>query len=402
MRKKRSNEDARRRTSLCGTVIMSLCATLLGACESSPDDPGRAPNAAVVREVVDLGVVEQDELLIGRDGGYSGSVGDRDVWVFGDTVLAVPDAEAPIWLSNSWSSTIDRRADDGLEPLTLGRDAFGEPSELLPYTEAEEDFNERHRGEDCAEAPCGARWALWPGPLVSDDARGRSLLFYSKIYSEPGPFNFRGVGSSIAVWSDARTRPSRRILDEDAAHPTLLFGEDKPAFGAAALIVDDHLHAFACEREESIKPCLLARVPLDDALDEDAWEYLDGERRWTSDGGRAAPLFHGSDIMSVAYNAYLQRFVAVYAEPLGRDIVLRTATRLAGPWSAPVHVARALETREPGWVYDALAHAELESAEGRTLYVSYTREPPGRSGRELRLLRVEIDLAPRLSERTSP
>jgi hypothetical protein len=42
--------------------------------------------------------------------------------------------------------------------------------------------------------------------------------------------------------------------------------------------------------------------------------------------------------LSISYNSYLRRFVAVYGEPLANHVVLRTSPQPHGPWSAPVRV----------------------------------------------------------------
>ncbi len=64
-------------------------------------------------------------------------------------------------------------------------------------------------GEDCKEKPCGARYVVWPGNMLFDEANNRVLVFYNLIYAEPGDFNFEGIGSSIAVWNDPDERPVR-------------------------------------------------------------------------------------------------------------------------------------------------------------------------------------------------
>lgn len=170
---------------------------------------------------------------------------------------------------------------------------------------------------------------VWPGPPIWDAARGRALIFYGLIYGEPGPFNFRGVGESIAVWRDF------------------------------------------------------------DALERAAWQVWDGAG-FSGDVGKAKPLFDGAPIMSVHHAPALGRYLAVYAAPVSRDVELRTAPALSGPWSAPLR----LFVTDPGageWTYDAVAHAALAEDDGRVLYVTYSR-PTGETWFSARFPLVRVEL----------
>jgi len=216
------------------------------------------------------------------------------------------------------------------------------------------------------------------------------VVFYHKVCAEPGLFNFRSVGSSIAVWSDLDTNPTRPVVRPGSDYPTMLFTAGEPSFGDAALVVGNTVYAYGCDLVWIAKPCRLGRVMIDDVLDRSAWQFYAGDGNWVSDVGEASPLFDGADIMSVSYNAYLDRYVAVYSEPLGTDVVMRTAARPEGPWTAATRLFRArASVMEPSWVYDAVMHPEFESDNGRTIYVTYTRQL-GSFASELRVVAVEL------------
>src|SRR5262249_28511562 len=159
--------------------------------------------------------------------------------------------------------TDDLVARDGISGLTGPTDSAGAPAYFIAPTVDEAAYNAAHYGNSCTEAPCGARWAAWPGPPLWDATQGRTLVFYGLVHAAPGDFNFSGVGQGLAVWPDFASWPQRPEVSPGAEHPTLLFGQGEPPWGTAALIEGDQLYAFACETDSSglSPPCSLARVP---------------------------------------------------------------------------------------------------------------------------------------------
>jgi len=365
-------------------VLMFLTLSACGGEEGPPPE-------CAVKSTTDMGVLEQAATIRGRDGGYPGLFAGKSVWLYGDTMLDVENEIGSKWLNNSWSWTEDQNAADGITGFVERTDAAGAPTEFYPQTPVEEEFNDAHRGDPCQVEPCGARWALWPAAFVADPDRNRALVFYHKIYGEPGEWNFYGVGSSIAVWNNFEDLPERPVVNPGAEHPTLLFNQDEPAFGDAALLVEDMLYAYACETDWVAKPCVLGRVPVDQALERDAWRFHSGADNWVEDFNEAQVLFDGNDIVSVAYNRYLQCYLAVYSAPMDNRAMLRTAPRPEGPWSAPLPVFEAQKPEnDNGWVYDALPHPELERDNGRIQYVTYSRAT-GFFLSEVRTVEVELE-----------
>jgi len=358
-------------------------AVLAAACADGP------PAEVTVVSATDVGTLETAAGIRGRDGGYSGVFAGRSIWLYGDTILDAPAADGSSWRHNSWSWTEDADASDGITGFQQRVDGAGAPTELFPLTAVEQEFNDAHFLEPCTAEPCGARWALWPGQIVADPARDRALVFYSKIYAEPGDFNFHGVGSSFAVWDRFEDQPTRPVFDPGAEHPTLMFPDGQPGFGSAALVVDELLYVYACGLDGLGKPCRLARVPLADVLGRGAWRFYAGGDGWVADVDRAASVFDGNDIMTVAHNPYLDRYTALYAEPLTTRVSMRTAPSPAGPWSRAVELFEARAPEGDGWTYDALAHPEFEQDGGRVQYVTYSRAT-GFLESEVRVVRVEL------------
>ena len=334
--------------------------------------------AVVVVEVNDQGPLEQSDLILGRDGGYSVAAWGRSVWTYGDTVLVEPDEEGQTWHTNSVSWTMDDDATDGLSGFVEPTDSTGAPAFFLPFTADEVAFIESHRDTD------QARWALWPSATVFDVDRDRVLAFYGKVYAEPGAFNFEGVGQGLAIWEALDAEPVRPSADRVADHPTLMF-DAASRMGDAAVVVGDLLYAYGCPGSR-VKRCVLGRVPLEAALDRSAWRFhRNGD--WVEDIDRAKPLFSAHDILSVHAHAGLDVFVAIYSKPLSNGVMLRTAPAPEGPWSEAVRVFDAEPADSGAAPYSALAHAEYDEPDA--IWVTYFRETAPFAG-ELRLVRVGL------------
>jgi hypothetical protein len=359
----------------------AACALAVTACSGPP---------AAIRAVSssEVGLVAQSPLVQGHDGGSSAVLFDRSVWLYGDTVLALNDADGTNWHSNSFATIADPVPSSGLSGFEERLDSAGAPMQFVANTEEEAAFDRAHRGDPCMTSPCGARWAVWPGSAVFDAPRGRALIWYGLVYAEPGSFNFHGVGQSLAVWSDFASLPDRPVVSPGATHPTLLFAQDEPGFGTAAAIDGDFFYSFACDSSGLKRPCTLARVESASALDRASWTYWNGSA-WSPAIGDLQPVFDGGLGMTVFRLG--SNWLAVYARSLSNDIVARTAPMLTGPWSDETPLFTADRKGDSGWTYDAYVHPELTPADGGALYVSFTRSNhQGWFGSETALVRLVI------------
>jgi Domain of unknown function (DUF4185) len=364
----------------CGEVIPS----------SDPPDGGPPPPGFRVVSYQQLGLVPQPSVVQGRDAARSALLWGRSVWTFGTTVLNKAGADGKNWHINSFSTTNDLLGNDGLIGFSEKLDSAGVPARILEPTPDEAEYNANHAGEPCRIPPCGAYYDSRPAESVWDAARGRSLVFYHLAFLEPG--SERRLGQSIAIWSSLETTPDRPAVSQ-GEHPTLMFGDSEPAFGAAAQVIGNDLYAFSCEPDPAKlnSPCLLARVSLDEVLSRPSWTYWDGAQ-FSSELADAAAVFTGNAVMTVVRSTLLDRWLAIYAEPLTNAIMARTAAELTGPWSDQVEI---FKTPTPGpdrWTFDATLHDEYTENDGRTLYLSYSRpnSANGPFGSEVVWARVDI------------
>lgn len=349
------------------------------------------PPAAHVRGTLELGVVSQSSLIIGRDGAASALLWGRAVWVFGDTVMRIPDSEGQTWHDNSFSLTADLDATDGIGGLAEPTDAAGAPAYLLAPTADEEAFIVAHRGSPCAEQPCGARYAAWPGAPVFDARRNRALVPYGLVWAAPGDFNFHAVGQSFAIWNNLSSAPERPVVSPGTAHPTLLFGETEPNFGTASAIDGDTLFAFGCVLDWLSFHCSLASVGLDRAFDRSAWRFWDGAQ-WSAAMADARPVLDASSDLTVQFNPHLGQWMAIYSGVFSNEVLIRTAPALTGPWSDEATLLTADRRGQGGTTYDAQPHAEYAQDDGQIVYVTYTQPSgDGPFGSEVVLVQVTLE-----------
>jgi hypothetical protein len=367
---------------VCVGFLASL--GMLGCGASGP------PASLAAVQTTDLGVIGSNPEILGRDGGYSGTFAGNSVWVFGDTFLANPNADGQTLISDSWESTTDLNATAGITGFQAPEDSAGAPAMLLSYTASEQAFNAAHQGNPCQQQPCGARWALWPGPVVADTARNRALIFYQVVMAQPGNFNFAAVGYSVAIWQNFADQPQRPTINPTAEHPDLLFGQSDPDFGSAAFATGDTLYAYACNGNILGAPCVLGQVALENVLNVSAWTFYAGNGNWSGNVADAVTVMNAAPIMNVSWNDYLQCYVAVYNAPFSQDVMIRTSPKPEGPWSQEVIAFEALAPTSGGSsVHDALAHPEFNGNDGQIMYVTYSHST-GAFTSDLQLVSVEV------------
>ena len=170
-------------------LLLDLGASGCGLRFTSDSSNSGSPLNLTVANVTDLGTIPTNPDILGRDGGYSAVFQGSSVWLYGDTFLAIPNAEDFTLISDSWSYTKDLNAQNGITGFQERLDSVGAPTMILPETPDEQAYNTAHNGNRCQQQPCGARLALWPGSIVVDPASGNTLIFYSLVSALPGNFN---------------------------------------------------------------------------------------------------------------------------------------------------------------------------------------------------------------------
>lgn len=374
--------------------VSFLVLGMAGCGLNSSSAPTGPPPELSVTQVTDLGPIPTNSDILGRDGGYSALFQGFSVWLYGDTFLARADAQNRTLLSDSWSFTTDLNAQSGLSGFQERLDSTGAPIMILPETAAEQAFNQAHNVNNCVAQPCGARWALWPGAIVVNPANNTALISYMVVSAQPGAFNFQGIGTSVATWQNLQSQPQRPILNPPivANHPDLMFTQDEPGFGSAAFVTNGILYVYGCgiPANGSDKGCRLGRVDPSRAQDRSKWTFYAGNGNWSSKVSDAISVFNGGPgILSVSWNSFLQRYVAVYSAVFSQNVMMRTSPNPEGPWSGEVVAFVAMQPSS-GNVYDAHAHSEYDVNGGQTIFVSYSRATPAPFSSEVRLVSVTL------------
>lgn len=70
---------------------------------------------------------------------------------------------------------------------------------------------------------------------------------------------------------------------------------------------------------------------MGDVVIKDQWEIYSPDGNWDKDLTRGKVVFNGNGIMSVAFNPFLDRLVAVYSQPMSTAVMFRTAEHPEGP-----------------------------------------------------------------------
>lgn len=312
---------------------------------------------AACRPYAELEVVSVSELgamPFGLDdvrGGYSARVDEGVVWVVRDgarpAVFQTPDVDAA----------------DGVQAL---RPAVG----VQALTDVE----------------AGAGGILRVGPVVHTDEG--ALLAWELVRGE-GRWRTDALGQGFASW-DGHVEAERPVVRPDAEVPTTLFDGD--AMLASELVLHEGLlYAFGCAFRGFGNSCHLGRVAPGAVQDPAAWSYWDGAR-WQSERGAAVNVVGAADALSVHWVEEAQHWIGIYSDPFGPGVVVRTARRLTGPWSAEIPLFEAEEGDGGERPYGALGHAAYHrgDGEGWTELVTYHRALE--EGSELRMVEVAVTL----------
>lgn len=324
-------------------LFLTLVVTLPLQCiaDNKPDPP------PTIASITPLGAVAAPVNVKARDGGISTRVGDQILWLFSDTLFTPAAEDGANLRSNTAALAPLATPLDTSEPT----DSTGAPFQAIPFTAEELAYN-------IASGQPDERIALWPGGLLpqSDGA----LAFVHKLYVHPGQFNYEHIGIELAEFAQGQTGATRGGT---------LFGANEPIL-VSPLQHDPYIYLYGLITIDSSRGIGVARVTTEQVRNRAAYQCWDGAA-WVDDCSKIATLFDQvPGAVSMAWNDYLGRFLAVHSLALSNEVVMRTAAQPEGPWSAP----QALFTGDApteGVDYAGAQHPELARNQGRIIFVSY-------------------------------
>jgi len=131
---------------------------------------------------------------------------------------------------------------------------------------------------------------------------------------------------------------------------SLLWTADRPSYGSAAALVDDEVYVLGGLGARFLAADVyLARAPSAQIAEPGAYEYWQGGGHFGPDPDRALPLVEAGLSPSLAFDAARQRWLMLYAEPLAREVKVRSGLGVSGPWSMPYTLGLCdLPTSDPG------------------------------------------------------
>ncbi len=300
---------------------------------------------------------KRDAGIVGQDGSASVQVDGVVYWDFGDTLV---DGGGMIPNTIGWSADTDASDCLSLKPKTIE----GRVAPLLPAAPGER--------------------TVWPIGMA-ETAPGQVYFYYASVVPDP-KYGYRVAGVGLASF-DTATLTAQRLLN--GALPWL---DGMPEPGRV-YVDDQYVYSFlAASRETWTTDTILARVPKNAMASLNDYEYWEPrEGRWISglwDAAAGSWLPSLNDIgelwrqpgllngMDVAYNPFLQRWLAVYNTNFMGSLNARTANAITGPWDQQDTELVNCFLFHPGLqgfpCYGASQQLAYAQDGGRTIYVSYS------------------------------
>jgi hypothetical protein len=359
-----------------GHAGMSAAAGSGGSAGEAAEVCQRAdPDAAVsVKEVSEAGTVSSPASIALRIPGPISWIGGKLTWLFPKTIRkdgalgadTAPNQPNAAFLSRDKPNVLEEDLDpDGVPRRFLTADDENATSELWPT-------------------------ALLRVPPPTDQENTTGLAFVR-------------VSRDLINYDVAVGRVSRNTTT--AQEPlTPLFAETDSKFSTGGFRGNEYGYLFACQVDANISdrndparyPCKVARAKLAELTQRDSYRVYDpAQEQWVADLSAGAPVIYGPPgMLSLSFNNYLGRYIAVHSRWFSNDVVVQTATMPAGPWREELSFT--LPAPSVGVTQSALEQPALIAPEAcaKTIWVSYmspTADTMGYpSAAEIKLVKVEL------------
>ncbi|MBB3038961.1 DUF4185 domain-containing protein [Hoyosella altamirensis] len=316
------------------------------------------------------------DLGIMWDNGGSGD--DQQLLVaFGDTVgdCRQPGGE---WRSNALLRSVDTDLSDGVDLLVPRH-----TDSLVAASVAPE-------GQDFARQIIeglgfsGVEVTIIPTAAVAID--GKQYINYMSVREWGDHGEWRTNFSAIAVSEDNghtwETALSTIRLSSDVSFEGVpQFAPGHENFQMHAYVKSgEYLYGFGTPPGR-FGAAHLSRVAVGDILDLNAYEYWNGVS-WEAEAAQTEPVIPAPvSELSVQWNEYLGKFIAMYADEPAGTIVLRTAESPEGPWS---DASILIDSSDISGLYAPYIHPW---SSGNTLYFAISRW----SDYNVLLMRTDLD-----------
>lgn len=323
---------------------------------------------------------------VGADGAYSIPLGNKTtLWTFGDTWIGSIENGRRVGCSMINNSAAVQDLQDKNAPLTFHW-TRGQSGSFTEKSSAQAPGSKK-------EEP-GSLWVsttkdgsyYWPADGIVYS--GELYMFLHKIKpnkSKDTLFQFDTVCDAFLHVENPTDPP-----DKWRHTITDLPNNAEELFIGTACMWDPEYMYIMCSYPKlkdglNVHPQILARIPKDE-LDTFKFEKLqyfckdpaNKSNSWTTELKDPVVLFaDGAPELSVTSVSGIKGVVAVYMPPLSRNIMIRCAPDIEGPWSAPQLVYTCPESKDI-MVYSVKAHQELAKEPGE-LVLTYCRNSDDKS-----------------------
>lgn len=294
-----------------------------------------------------------------QDGGQSIPIPGGSLWLFGDTFYGQPNPSQPPQNSQirgaHWATLAQLPADAANLPPALNYVTTPNNTPLNPLTLLP--------GED----PKHRR--IWPAGGIH--LNGRTYLYYSLVATTdaPGPWNFQDVGGGLAVTTNLATAFTRLQPSGNWQFPV-----------EPIQVLSESNTLYLCEVSTKPRGLIIARTSTDQIENPTTYQFFNGHG-WSPRHADARVVLREaagqvSIIKSAITGEYLIATSSDFFHP--REIQLRRAKQLTGPWSAPQRfTVPELPGQKTQLVYCTFLHPELTPPGSRDLPITYCRQLTG-------------------------
>lgn len=194
--------------------------------------------------------------------------------------------------------------------------------------------------------------------------------------------------------------------DSTVAQPPAipLFTGTDPKFSTGVYRGTNNVYVFACLEDTTTEQndpkhfgCRIARSVITEAQQRESYrayqQSADGSVAWVANLAAATPvLFGASDLLSVTFNQYLGRYLAVYSRFFSDQLVVQSAAEVQGPWREEFSID--LPKPKAGWNAYATEQSALRGTCDPAIWITYlaptqvTGNYPSAS--EIKMLKVGV------------
>lgn len=311
-------------------------------------------NAALVLSTESLGNVENPSRTgLGRDGGLTVKLGNKILWMFGDTLFHPASVDGTHIRTNTAALADPSSPYSLTEPL----DANGAPYQFIPFNPQQQAHN------DAAVNKSRDRYIIWPDRAINIDANN-AYIFYKNIKATPvegsptNAYTLSQVGIGVAQVG-ANSTTATRVLEH-------LFQGSEDNY-SPEFIHNGYVYAYHCVNGFLVGNCAVARAPKQEILQRSSYRFWDGSQ-WQEDIEAATHHIIGStSSMTVIYSHYLKKYLMLGAGGFAHEFYLKTADSPQGPWSS-----QEIFHNHGSQVYGGRMHPEIEGFNSQNLVFTHT------------------------------